>query len=78
MLQYVSDNTGETTAVLIPIKEWEAIVEKHSDLKNIEKSPTGKKKLKPSDYKGIFSEKDAKEFHKYLTKTRKEWERSIY
>ncbi len=31
-IQYLSDNLGNKTAVLIPINEWEIITEKHKNL----------------------------------------------
>jgi hypothetical protein len=33
-IQYLSDNFGNKTAVVIPINEWEIITEKHKDLEN--------------------------------------------
>ena len=77
-LQFLSDDSGKTTAVLIPIQEWEAIVQTHTDLKKLAKPSRKEKKLKPSDFRGIFSDKEATEFHKYLTKVRKEWDRNFY
>ena len=35
-LQYISDNAGHTMAVIIPIKEWNEIREKHPDVEAIE------------------------------------------
>ncbi|MEO7308953.1 MAG: hypothetical protein ABIX01_01035 [Chitinophagaceae bacterium] len=35
-LQYISDNAGNHTAVLIPINEWELLTRKHEDLKQME------------------------------------------
>ena len=34
-LQYLQDNNGTTTAVLIPIDEWKRITEKYNDLEEI-------------------------------------------
>lgn len=34
-LQYLQDNNGATTAVLIPIDEWKRITEKYNDLEEI-------------------------------------------
>lgn len=34
-LQYLHDNNGTTTAVLIPIDEWKRITEKYNDLEEI-------------------------------------------
>ena len=36
MLQYISDNSGHTTAVIIPIDEWNEIRDKHPDVEVIE------------------------------------------
>ena len=35
-LQYISDNTGNTTAVIIPIDEWKGIRNKYPDVESIE------------------------------------------
>lgn len=57
-MQFVKDNTGAATAVIIPIKEWKQIISKHQDLKQLEQRLTmqPEKKLKPSDYAGSLSE----------------------
>jgi len=34
-LQYLSDYSGKPTAIVIPISEWEGIVQKHADLKEL-------------------------------------------
>ncbi len=45
-LQYIFDNLGQTTAVIIPIEEWNTIREKHPDLDAIEgELPQWQKKL---------------------------------
>jgi len=48
-------------------------VETHEDLKKMVKPSQIEKKVKPSDFKGIFSKEEAVEFQDYLTKVRKEW-----
>ena len=75
-LQFISDNSGNTTAVIVPIQEWNAIVENQAGLKKADK-PKQNGKIKPSALKRIFSKGDAGEFHKYLTKVRKEWDRDF-
>ena len=35
-LQYLSDNEGNTTAVVIPIEEWNEIKARHSDIAEAE------------------------------------------
>ena len=39
-LQYITDNTGAHTAVVIPINEWEKLTQKHKDLKILETKST--------------------------------------
>lgn len=34
-LQYLQDNKGTTTAVVVPIEDWNRITEKYSDLEEI-------------------------------------------
>lgn len=35
-LQYISDSTGQTTGVFIPIQDWESLKEKFADLEQEE------------------------------------------
>ena len=35
-VQYVSDNTGQTTAVLISIEDWDLLRKKHPDVDEME------------------------------------------
>jgi hypothetical protein len=41
-LQYIHDSNGATTAVIIPIEEWNKITEKYSD---VEELPEWQKKI---------------------------------
>ena len=34
-LQYISNENGEKTAVIIPIDEWKFITDKHQDLRDL-------------------------------------------
>ena len=34
-VQYISDNTGKTTGVFIPISEWNELKNKYKDIENI-------------------------------------------
>jgi hypothetical protein len=34
-VQYISDNTGKTTGVFIPISEWNELKEKYKDIEQI-------------------------------------------
>jgi hypothetical protein len=71
-LQYVSDNEGNHTAVLIPIAEWELITRKHEDLKLLEK-PKAIGKIKPSDFFGILPKDIADQMQDYIKQSRNEW-----
>lgn len=44
-LQYVQNNTGETTAVLIPIEDWKRIKSKYPDIEEDPELPEWQKKL---------------------------------
>jgi hypothetical protein len=41
-LQYLQDNNGNTTAVVVPIEEWNKLTEKHTGLEEL---PQWQKKL---------------------------------
>ena len=41
-LQYLQDNNGNTTAVVIPIEEWNLITEKYNELEEL---PQWQKKI---------------------------------
>ena len=43
-LQYLLDDNGNQTAVVIPIEEWKSITSKHEDLKLLEKPKKQTKK----------------------------------
>lgn len=49
-LQYLSDAQGRHTAVVIPIEEWNSMVSKYRELRELEHSPR-----KPSDFFGTLN-----------------------
>jgi len=75
-LQYLLDNSGKTTAVVIPISDWEDIISRHSDLKQLTDLP-GKKK-KPSDFVGILTKEEAEKMQLSIDESRKQWDRDTY
>jgi len=75
-LQYVSDDEGKQTAVLVPIAEWNKMREDLKKLKS-DGETNGKTKMKPSDFAGTLSKEEGEKFHKYLKKARAEWDRTI-
>ena len=76
-LQYLSDASGKPTAVVIPIKEWEMLKERHQDLQQLEKSEVLIKR-KPSDFRGSISKEMAHELNQYVEQSRREWDRDTY
>jgi len=75
-LQYITDNTGAHTAVVIPINEWELLTRKHEDLKLLEPAAF-KPKVKLSDYAGKLSNETAEEMLNYVTESRNEWKERL-
>ena len=74
-LQYISDDLGNHTAVIIPINEWNEITAKHEDLKSLQDKPKSASKKKPSDYIGTLDKELAKQMILDIEKDREEWER---
>ena len=75
-LQYISDNSGNHTAVVIPIEEWNNITALHHDLKELETAMSPNPPKKPSDFVGIISKETAKKMLLDIEKSRSEWERN--
>jgi len=80
-LQYISNENGEKTAVIIPIEEWKHITDRHQDLKDLDETISGKESIrktrKPSDYAGIISKEEAESMQSYLKNARSEWDRDF-
>lgn len=75
-LQLIQDENGQNAGVFVPINDWNAIIEKHEDLKtlvNIEHAP--KKKL--SELAGKLSKETAAAMQKYIAESRNEWEERL-
>jgi len=73
-LQYISDNAGNHTAVLIPITEWELLTRKHEDLKQRELPQKNATAKKASDYAGTMPADIAKAFNKHIEDERNQWD----
>jgi hypothetical protein len=71
-LQYISDISGNHTAVIIPIEKWNNITEKHQDLKQLEKP-----KNNAARFKNLLNREEADKYNTYLQKAREQWERDI-
>ena len=66
-LQYLSDESGNHTAVIIPIKEWETLTKQYEGLKKLEDKPV---KMKPSDFAGSIPEHVADAMQEYVKESR--------
>lgn len=79
-MQYIKNNKGTTTAVVIPINEWKQIIIKHQDLNQWEQGQVvlSEKKMKPSDFAGSLSEEAYQEITEHIKQARNEWDRDTY
>ncbi len=73
-LQYISDNAGNHTAVVIPMSEWELLTRKHKDLKELEQPKQDFPNKKPSDFAGTMPADIAEAFSKYVEEGHKQWD----
>jgi hypothetical protein len=76
-LQYLKDNYNNTTAVVVPISDWEKITQTHRDI-NLMLEPTidaPKKTMK--DFRGCISDETAKAMHEQVIQSRNEWEERL-
>jgi hypothetical protein len=78
-LQYISDASGNHTAVVIPIEEWKLLLSKCSELQSLEsRSQVGPSSPKPytmDEFIGKLSPEAAEALQNYTQKSRDEWER---
>lgn len=72
-LQYLKNDTGQTTAVVIPIEEWKAITQKHVDLAELDKATLPKNK-KASDFKGLLSPQLTATLQQHVQQSREQWD----
>lgn len=81
-LQYLSDNNGKHTAIVIPIEDWEILTKKHKDLKLLESKPVkqkNKKKLSEIFAGSLkLTDKQYNEFQESVKQSRNEWEKNTY
>ena len=77
-LQYLKDDYNNTTAVVIPISDWENITQAHQDINLLlKKNESPSKKLKPSDFRGCISSKTADNINAQIQQARTEWNNNI-
>ena len=77
-LQYLKDKNNNTTAVVIPISDWEKITRDHQDI-NLMFQPKRKSphSMKPSDYRGCISSETADKLIAHIEQSRNEWDNNI-
>ena len=75
-LQYVTDASGNQTAVVIPIDEWELLTQKHEDLKELATTSI-KPKTKLSSLAGKLSEETANAMLSYVEEGRNDWDERL-
>ncbi len=76
-LQYITDDSGNHTAVIIPINQWNNLTATHEDLKQLESSVGTPHKPKFSDFKGCISKEIALKMIEDIELSRNEWERNF-
>ena len=77
-LLYLKDNHNNTTAVVIPISDWEKITQAHQDINLMLQSKTEvTKRMKPSDYRGCISSETADKLNAHIEQSRNEWNNNI-
>jgi hypothetical protein len=75
-LQVIQDGFGKNTGVFVPISDWNILVQKHEDLKDlVDLEPLPKKKL--SELAGKLSHETAEAMLKSITESRNEWEERL-
>jgi hypothetical protein len=75
-LQVIQDGQGKNTGVFVPINDWEVLIQRHKDLKElVNTESTPKKKL--SELAGSLSHETAEAMLKYVVESRNEWEERL-
>lgn len=77
-LQLIKDGSGNDTWVFVPISDWEAITQKHADLKALlPAEPVVPTRKKLSELAGSLPKETAEAMLKYLEESRNEWEEKL-
>lgn len=77
-LQYLKDKNNNTTAVVIPISDWEKITQAHQDINLLlQTKKEAPKNMKPSDYRGCISSETADKLNAHIEQSRYEWNNDI-
>lgn len=73
-IQYITDNRGNKSAVLLNLTDWDRIQKDLEELESLRKKP--KQKLSEK-LRGAISKERAMELGKQLEQMRNEWERTV-
>ena len=76
-LQYLKDNHNNTTAVVIPISDWEKITRTHQDINLMLQPVVEVPKKTMKDFRGCISDETAKALHEHVIQSRNEWEERL-
>ncbi len=77
-LQYLKDSDNNTTAVVIPIRDWEQITQIHEDINlMLQHKTSAAKKLRPSDYRGFISKETADKLNTLIEQSRNKQSKKI-
>ena len=77
--QYITDDMGKKLSVIIPISEFDALLDalKRSIDTLQTNTDTKNGKNNAARFKGLLTPEEADKFHTYLHQTRNEWDRDI-
>jgi len=74
-LQYLSDYSGKPTAIVIPISEWEGIVQKHADLKELNPPLSSNARIPlMKEFENLLTEEEGESLLQYVDQSRNEWD----
>lgn len=74
-LQYIADYSGKPTAVVIPIGEWETLVQKHADLKELNPPVTGQKRIPlMKEFENLLTKEEGEALLQHVEQSRDEWD----
>ena len=77
--QYITDDNGKKLSVVLPISEFDALLDALVRSIQTSENPVNTPSVKNSAarFKGLLSKDEADKYLDYLNKTRSEWNRDI-
>ncbi len=76
-LQIIKDGYGNNTGIFVPMNDWDAITQKHQDLKALVMVEPTPRKKKLSELAGTLSTQTAEALLKHVEDSRNEWEERL-